>query len=110
MKFKEGVDPKFLSAPAWYGLWIADRLHKSIAGREAICTSTGEGEHSVKRSRHYTGSYGRGFGNAFDLRQWHVDPADFAEKLRTNLGKDYIVIIEQTHIHCHWAPVYSPSN
>ena len=108
MKFKEDVDPRYLSAPAWLGLWKADQVHIALVGKQAVCTSTGESKHSVKRSRHYTGEYGFGFANAFDLRTWYVEVALFAERLKEELGEDYVVIIEETHIHVHWAPVFNP--
>jgi len=106
MKFKEGVDPKFLSAPAWHGLWVSDQVHKEMCGKDVVCTSTGEAQHSAKRSRHYTGAWGRGYGQAFDLRTWYVDAQDFASQLRFKLGDDYVVIVEDDHIHCHWSPIY----
>ena len=105
MQFKKGVDPKHLSAPAWYGLHKADQIHRRMASREAVCTSTGEGKHRAERSMHYTGEYGRGWSRAFDLRIWHVDPPEYARRLKLSLGKDYVVLLEQTHIHVHWAPV-----
>lgn len=107
MIFKDDVDARYLSAPAWYGLWKCDQLHKEVAGRELVCTSTGEGRHSVERSRHYTGDYRFGFGDAFDVRIWYLeDPESFTRKMREVLGEDYVVILEDTHIHCHWSPVY----
>ena len=110
MKFKQHVDPRYLGAPAWYGLWLADELHKKVTGRDAVCTSTGEGRHSVMRSMHYTGAYGRGHGRAFDLRIWHLEnPAEFTRKLKKRLGPDYVVLLEKTHIHVHWGPVYHES-
>ena len=115
MKFKSRVSPKQLSAPAWYALYQADELHKKVTGEEATCTSTGEGRHSVERSMHYTGEYGNGFGRAFDLRIWAFDnpnngsAAQFRTKLKKKLGKDYVVILESTHIHVHWGPTYNES-
>lgn len=106
MNFKQGVDPKYLSAPAWWGLWKADEVHKGLAQKEAVCTSTGDSRHSADRSRHYTGDYGFGFCDAFDLRTWHVEAEEYAAVLREELGPDYVVIVESDHIHCHWAPVY----
>ena len=110
MNFKFGVSPKYLSAPAWFGLWQADELHKKITGQEATCTSTGEGKHSVERSMHYTGAYGYGHGQAFDLRIWAFETLqeqqEFRTKLKKKLGKDYVVILEKTHIHIHWGPTH----
>lgn len=115
MKFKRGVNPLYLSAPAWHGLWKADELHKELVGEEATCTSTGEGKHSVLRSKHYTGDYGFGYGQAFDLRIWAFPTLDeqksLTSRLQKRLGKDYVVLLEKTHIHVHWGPQYhEPTN
>ena len=107
MKFKRGVEPKYLSAPAWYGLHLADEVHKSMANQDAVCTSTGDSKHTVERSRHYTGEYGYGFCHAWDLRVWHVDQQEYAKRLRRRLGKDYVVVVESDHIHCHFAPTFT---
>ena len=106
MKFKQGVNPRYLSAPAWWGLWQADSIHKILSSQEAVCTSTGDSKHSVERSKHYTGDYGCGYCDAFDLRTWHVDPKEYAKRLKKRLGKDYVVIVESDHIHIHHGPVY----
>ncbi len=116
MKFKKGVDPRYLSSPAWHGLYLSDLVHRKLyKGQEATCTSTGDSRHSVERSRHYTGAYGLGFCNAFDLRTWAAGPHGeegqearevFAKELREMLGDDYVVLAESNHIHVHWAPVY----
>lgn len=107
MLFKSGVSPKHLSSPAWFALWVADQMHREETGREVVCTSTGESKHSAERSRHYNGAWGNGFSFAFDLRIWYLsDPADFRTRLKKRLGKDFVVILEETHIHVHWAPTY----
>jgi len=108
MQFKQGVDPKDLAAPAWWALWQADEIHKKLAERDCVCTSTGDGKHSVERSRHYTGSWGKGYGFAFDLRTWHVNATDYAIMLRQALTDEYVVIVESDHIHVHHAPKYKP--
>jgi len=108
--FKEGVDPLGLSAPAWYGLHIADGVHKQLTGQEVTCTSTTEGTHSVLRSMHYTGAYGAGHGRAFDVRIWAFKDGprlpEFVRRLKEELGDDYYVLLEKTHIHIHWGPVH----
>lgn len=104
------VDPRYLSAPAWYGLWQADKLHKEQTGTEATCTSTGDTKHSVKRSRHYTGEFGFGFCNAWDLRIWAFRSQSSRERfthlLSEKLGPDWVVVLESDHIHAHWGPVF----
>ena len=109
MKFKQGVDPKYLSAPAWYALWQADEAHKALCGKESVCTSTGDSKHSAERSKHYTGDWGYGYCQAIDLRTWHVDPKEYAKRLRRRLGKDYVVLVESDHVHIHHDPVYRPT-
>lgn len=117
MMFKEGVDPRHLSAPAWYAAHIADDLHEQYTNERAVITSTGEGRHSVKRSAHYTGEW-MGYGRAFDLRVWYLnDQVDaYSDELQTLLGGDYVVLLERrsdgdpSHIHVHWAPVYRPGD
>lgn len=121
MRFKTGVDPLHLSAPAWYAAHIVDQLHQLRTGRQMVVTSTGEGRHSVRRSQHYTGAYGAGFGRAFDVRVWYLeDPADFAKQMIEKLGDDYVVLLEwrtddndervPSHIHVDWSPVYRELN
>jgi hypothetical protein len=110
MNFKSGVDPRYLSAPAWHGLWIADKEYQLQTDEEATCTSTGESKHSKERSRHYTGAYGFGYSHAFDLRIWvfvdEDETTNFALGLKSSLGEDYVVVVESDHIHVHWSPVY----
>lgn len=111
MQFKSGVNPRYLSAPAWFGAWQAARLHlEDTGGLEAVITSTGEARHSAERSAHYAGEYGFGFSRGFDLRIWHLDnPADFRSRLKKRLGKDYVVVLESDHIHVHWSPTFTPA-
>lgn len=108
MKFKKGVDPRYLSAPAWYGLWKCDEVYRDFVGRDAVCTSTGEGRHSTG-SKHYTGEYQFGYSRAFDLRIWVVPNEKLSElvnSLRRALGEHYQVVFERTHIHVEWEPRY----
>ena len=78
----------------------ADRIHRELSGQEATVTSGTEGRHSVKRSAHYR-------GDAVDLRTWHVDGQEYADKLAEALGSDYVVLFEVDHVHLHWSPVYA---
>lgn len=103
MKFVRGSKPDRLSAQAWLAAYKADQLHKRIAGREVEITSCTEGKHSVARSSHYR-------GDAIDIRIWYLtDAANFVKRLKLSLGTDYVVILEETHIHVHWSPVYHES-
>jgi len=98
MRTKAGVDLRTLSAEAWYAAHIADQVHRNIAGREVVITSANDGKHQVERSAHYR-------GDAIDVRIWYVpDPQAFADRLREDLGADYVVLLESDHIHIHWNP------
>lgn len=121
MLAKDGVDLRDLSAPAWWGAHVADKLHQKEENREAVITSSGEGKHHVKRSRHYNGGW-LGQSHGFDLRSWYLsDPRDFQQKLLADLGPHYVVLVEYraetntithvrtravSHLHVHWAPVF----
>lgn len=46
-------------------------------------------------------------GRACDYRTWFIDPlklVEFAEKARALLGRDYDVVIEQSHLHIEYDP------
>ena len=72
-------------------------------GQEAVITSgTEKYKHSVKRSRHYDGS-------ALDFRhRFFTLPQKNAvlQQLTERLGKHFVVVLESTHFHIHYAPVY----
>lgn len=101
MKFKTGVSPQGLRRPIREALPTIDEIHKGLSGgKEGVVTSTTDGKHSVPRSAHYR-------GDAVDLRIWHVDAEEYAERIREALGEDFVVIVESTHVHCHWSPLYT---
>ena len=78
-------------------------------GLDLVVTSGGEKyKHSANRSGHYR-------GDAIDLRTKNlpktVDKKDFTEKVKRNLGSDYVVLLENfggpyEHIHVHWSPIF----
>ena len=100
MKIKDGVDVRELRPGIRSAFVQVDRIHKELANQEATITSGTEGRHSVKRSAHYR-------GDAVDLRVWHVDGQEYADKLAEALGDDYVVLFEGDHVHLHWSPVYA---
>ena len=100
MKLKAGVELVGLRREMRDGLARIDQVHKDMAGTEATLTSTTGDQHRVKRSAHYR-------GDAVDVRTWHVDGAEFADKLAEVLGEDFVVLFEVDHIHIHWGPVYA---
>lgn len=78
---------------------IVDDAHNTWTGRDAQFTSIVDGKHSAK-SLHYVGL-------AVDLRTWYIpkkELEDFAVQLRTDLGPDYDVVVEKTHIHIEFQP------
>lgn len=75
----------------------ADKLHWDMTSRELEVTSAVDGKHS-KHSRHYVGL-------AFDIRQWYLPRIDrFVSELQRQLGINYDVVREDTHIHCEYDP------
>ena len=74
-----------------------------LYGEEAVITSGIEKHrHSVKRSAHYR-------GDALDWRHRFFDydtKLEVVQSLKDELGSHFVVVLEQTHIHIHYAPVY----
>lgn len=108
MIFKAGVDGRWLCTAAWWGAHRADQLHQELATGQAVITSTGEGRHRATRSLHYAGGY-LGESRAFDMRIWTIPEThrrEFVTRLQAELGTDYQVILEDTHIHVEWQPIY----
>lgn len=73
-------------------------------GYECIVTSGTEPyKHSAQRSAHY-----RGDALDFRTRFFNTDEEKhkFYEDLVNHLGSDFVCILEKTHLHVHWSPVY----
>ena len=72
-------------------------------GQEGVVTSgTEKYYHSVKRSTHYK-------GDALDWRHRFFDlptKNKVLQELTKRLGKHFVVVLESTHFHIHFAPVY----
>jgi len=98
----DSVNLRGLSAEGWWAVYVADRVHKRMAGQEVVITSARDSRHAVKRSAHYR-------GDAIDVRIWHVKDreVEFSNALAAELGGAYVVILEDTHVHIHYAPTYS---
>lgn len=82
-----------------HAMKVADNLSRSIAGKEAVVTSILDGKHK-KGSKHYT-------GNAFDLRIYIYTKEqlnDLIDLLKTTLGPNYDVVLENDHIHIEFDP------
>ena len=74
-----------------------------LYGQEAVITSgTEKHKHSAHRSRHYS-------GDALDFRhRWfdHATKLEIVSSLKDELGANFVVILEKTHIHIHYAPIF----
>ena len=81
------------------GLVIAEGVYKTY-GVELVITSGSEGKHGVA-SLHYVGL-------AVDIRRRDFTTVAVVEevalKLRRNLGKEFDVVVERTHIHIEYQP------
>lgn len=74
-------------------------------GKPCVITSgTEKYKHSAERSAHY-----RGDALDFRTRFFNTDAEKhlFLDVLVDRLGKDFVVILEKTHLHIHWSPVYA---
>lgn len=72
--------------------------------RIAVITSgTEKYKHSAKRSAHYR-------GDALDFRHRFFrsmdKKAEVYQEMVDALGPDFVVVLESTHYHIHYAPVY----
>ncbi len=107
--FKHGVSPRGLRAPALLALLDVQPVFDA-EGVDTVVTSTTDGEHTVKRSKHYS-------GDAVDLRSKHLRAIRrevVLEKLKQILGSDFVVLFESPdkpwqHYHIHYAPLYNPT-
>ena len=67
-----------------------------------ITSGTEKVKHSVERSAHYR-------GDALDFRIRFFSDAEkhlFYERVVEALGRNFVAILESTHLHVHWSPVY----
>ena len=72
--------------------------------RVAVITSgTEKYKHSAKRSAHYR-------GDALDFRSRLFRSIEkkvqIMDEIQEALGPDFVVVLESTHYHVHYAPVY----
>lgn len=93
-----GCRPEILIA----AITIIDPVFKEFGEEGVITSGTEKYKHSVKRSAHYSGS-------ALDFRHrffvWQVK-TKVLEELKRRLGKHFVVVLESSHFHIHYAPVY----
>jgi len=93
MLLKAGVDISRLRNEIRRRLNVIASDVEAVTGSELVITSTYEGTHSP-RSLHYANL-------AIDIRAKHKKH-ELAERLQKDLGEDYFVLVEPTHIHIHY--------
>ena len=102
MELKQGVKPLGIKTEIILAVFIASEVYKSFEV-DFVITSITDGKHSQQNSFHYS-------GNAIDIRIKNI-PAkkmidDIFLEIRRRLTKDYQVILEPTHIHIEYQPVF----
>lgn len=104
MLVKLGVDISRLEYHCRKALGAVDAIYYSLLWQEAVITSTYDGNHSPG-SLHYQ-------NRAFDVRlpsrigrnnSTDLDKEAYV-KIKEALGKDFDVILEDTHIHIEYDP------
>lgn len=93
-----GVRLDGLQPPMVVGLMIAACVFNDF-GYECIVTSATDGRHSTG-SLHHT-------GKGVDFRRRHLadrDVGNVVSKLIENLGDEFDVVLEDTHIHIEYDP------
>lgn len=81
---------------------IIEPLYLEFGHPCVITSGTEHYEHSAERSAHYR-------GDALDLRTRFFSDSEknlFAQALKKRLGSDFVVVLERTHLHVHWSPVF----
>ena len=103
MLLKEGVSIDGCRAEILIAaISIIAPLYKRYGHTLVITSGTEDVEHSAKHSRHYA-------GDALDLRnRYFSDKAKYqvVEELQLLLGDNFVILLERTHIHVHYAPIY----
>ena len=100
MKLKPGVNITGIRPEMLIALFVAGDVYKEI-GEELVVTAGLEGKHSAT-SLHYTGC-------AVDIRTNYFSKEEIKvvqRELKERLGVDFDVIIETTHIHIEFQPMY----
>lgn len=96
MLLKLGVDISRLDRPLRRKLAGIDEIFTLMTGREAVATSTFEGDHGPQ-SLHYS-------NEAIDLRLPASGGSEVVIKLREYLGKNFDVVPKVSHIHVEYDP------
>lgn len=101
IKLKKGISLLGLTTQALLAITIVESVYKKH-GNDLTITSVSDGKHSSTYSLHYS-------GNAFDCRIWGISSEDLIkirDEIKSALGDDFVVLIEETHIHVAYKPKY----
>jgi len=102
MKLKENVKCLGIKPELLLAVIIAESVFRTYEV-EFVITSIADGKHQATNSKHYS-------GNAFDVRIKNIPTKETLDyiihSLKSNLTKDYRVILESDHIHIDYNPVY----
>jgi len=99
MRLKPGVRIGGLKPEMVMASNIVGSVYQNF-NKELVITSGTEGSHSL-RSAHYR-------GEAIDTRIYYFAEdilEDVERALKTALGPDFIVLLEDTHFHIEWRPL-----
>tara|TARA_R110000803_G_scaffold210685_2_gene283180 strand:- start:3901 stop:4218 length:318 start_codon:yes stop_codon:yes gene_type:complete len=103
MLLKEGVSIAGCRAEILIAaITIICPVYNKYGHRAVVTSGTEKYKHSVDRSKHYC-------GDALDFRSRYFNENDkhkVKDELQKNLGRNFVVILEHTHFHIHYAPVY----
>lgn len=97
--FKDGVDFTDMHIDVWYAVFICAMCLSWTGVKEMVLTSGREGEHKPG-SLHFD-------GRAFDFRRWDLAGKDvdgFMANVKMCLGRDWDLVLEDTHFHCELDP------
>ena len=81
---------------------VIEPMYK-LYGQELVITSgTEKYKHKALHSHHYR-------GDAIDLRHRYFndeEKREIRDSLRNDLGKHFVVLLEKTHFHVAYSPIY----
>lgn len=102
MKIKPGVSIVDCSAEILRGAILIESLFVSRGTSLVITSGVERYKHSAERSAHYR-------GDAIDVRSRDIPKEEqkpLLKAIKRKLGPHYVVILESTHYHLHWSPIY----
>jgi hypothetical protein len=103
MELKQGVKQLGIRTEIILAVLIASEVYKAFEV-DFVITSITDGKHSQQHSLHYS-------GNAVDIRIKNIPNKkmidDIFLEIRRRLTKDYQVVLETTHIHIEYQPLFN---